>query len=659
MSSEEIHHGSKIGRFVVVGTLGSGGMGVVYAAHDRELDRHVALKVLRDSAVTDEERTRMLREGQAMARVTHPNVITVHEVGAEGDLVFLAEELLDGGTLGDWLEHRHTQAEIVEKFVAAGRGLAAAHAAGLVHRDFKPDNVLLGKDGRVRVADFGLARALGGDDPAVTRANRPAPDSSTSPMSQLTRTGAVMGTPMFMAPEQHLGERADERSDQFAFCVALYHALYADFPFPGKTSVALADAVIEGRMNRVPRGRHVPARLRAVVMRGLANKPGARFPSMTALLAELTRPPGHAARNAGIAIGVVALAGAAVVGGYALRTRDEPVKPPPTIGGSAGGFDPKTLSGDRGVAWLATAIERGQLDDALEKYAMAGSLAQQSGAGIQASVAWSAAALLDALRGHLDTARKQLHDAEANKGKDPIAIAYADLAASAVAFAGGELEPALAKSAACAAEFRDSVAELAATCFEIHGRAAANRGDFASARTAYSDGLALHANGALTLELAEAELDLDEDKLDAALRNATELQAKAVNAPSSEVQAWVLVARTHLAQAATQAALDDLGHVKPDAIEPIAIRLGHRITHGEATALLGDDSGYAEIETARSEAESAGYVELVLLARLAKLGAATALGAPDAAEQQTSLAADARKHGFVRIAQQAETVSQR
>ncbi len=667
MIDGDLVHGTKVGRFVVVGTLGAGGMGVVYSAHDRELDRHVALKVLRAAAATDEERVRMLREGQAMARVTHPNVITVHEVGVDGELVFLAEELLDGGSLGAWLEQSHPRAEILEKFVAAGRGLAAAHAAGLVHRDFKPDNVLLGKDGRVRVADFGLARALGADEPLTVtpRLRKPDPDApAPAPMSQLTATGAVMGTPMYMAPEQHLGQRADERSDQFAFCIALYYALYDDWPFPGKTSVAVADAVIEGRMQRPPPGKHVSPRLRAILLRGLATKPAERFPSMTALLAELTKPPSHRGRNFAIALGAVALAGVAMVGaGYALRDRDKPVTPPIT----SGAFDPKTLSGDRGVAWLATAIERGQLDDALDKYAMAGSLAQQSGASAQASVAWSAAALLDALRGHLELARKQLHDAEAAKGSDPIALAYADLAGAAVARAGGQLEAAFARSAACASEFAATIPELSAICFELHGRAAADHGDLAAARTAYSDGLALakradNAQRDLTLELAGAALDLDEDKLDAALGNATELQQSAAQheAPSSEAQAWVLRARAHLAKAATQDALDDLDHVKPDSIEPIAIRLGHHIAHGEATALLGDtDGGFAEIEAARAEADAAGYVGLVLVARLAKLDAATAMAAPDASAQQTALVADAHARGFQRIVQQAETVSQR
>jgi hypothetical protein len=665
MIDGELAHGTKVGRFVVAGKLGAGGMGVVYAAHDRELDRHVALKVLRVAGASDEERVRMLREGQAMARVTHPNVITVHEVGVDGELVFLAEELLDAGTLGDWLEHARVQNEIIEKFVAAGRGLAAAHAAGLVHRDFKPDNVLLGKDGRVRVADFGLARALGGDDPKITRPGKTAAGELTaSPMSALTRTGAVMGTPMFMAPEQHLGERADERSDQFAFCIALYYALYGDWPFPGKTSVALADAVIDGRMQKPRRSRHVPARLRAIVLRGLATKPAARFPSMTALLAELTRPPSHRGRTIAIAAGVLALATGAVAGGYVLRTRDEGRQKTPIANPV---FDPNTLTGDRGIEWLASAIERGQLDDALEKYTMAGSLAEQSGATVQASVAWSAAALLDALRGHLTEARKRLADAERGKGTDPLATAYADLAGSAVALAGGQLDTAGKRGSACAHEFENRVPELAAMCFELDGRAAADRGDRAAARAAYADGLAMAKRADstqrdLTLELAGASLDLDEDKLDAALRNATDLQATAAQAeaPSSEAQAWLLVARAHLANAATQDALDDLGHVKPDSIEPIAIRLEHHVAHGEATALLGDpDGGFGEIEAARAEADKAGYVGLVLAARFAKLEAATALGTSDAQAQQKSLIDDAKAHGYGRIVDEAANVAQR
>ena len=662
----EILHGSKIGRFVVVGELGKGGMGVVYAAHDRELDRQVALKVLRAAAATEEERMRMLREGQAMARVTHPNVITVYEVGVEGTLVFLAQELLDAGTLGRWLEKPRSHAEIIAKFEAAGRGLAAAHAAGLVHRDFKPDNVLLGKDGRVRVSDFGLARSLAADDglPAATRANmaRAQLDLSRSPMSPLTRTGAVMGTPMFMAPEQHNGERADERSDQFAFCVALYHALYGDWPFAGKTAVALADAVIEGRLQRPPRGRHVPSRLREILLRGLSRDPAARYPSMDALLADLTRPPSRTFRRVLLAATALSLVAAAVVGGYVLRSQDEPVKRPPIAA-----FDPKTLSTDRGIEWLLAAVERGQLDDAIEKYAMAGALMQEAGESVQASIAGSAGTLVLVLRGHLDQARTHLHDADANKNNDPIAIAYVDLATAALALAAGELEPASAHSAGCAAGFATTVPELAVLCLELHGRAAVERDELDAARKSFDDGLAIvkrldRQPRALTLELAQATAKLDADQKEDALAQATALQVAAAErgATSPEAEAWVLIARAHLALGESQQAHDDLAHVKPESLEPFQIRIQHQLASGRAYALLGDpDEGFQRIEAARAEAETQGFVGLVFAARLTHAQLMFELSKPEWQKERRQLAKDARVRGYARIAHLAETVDQR
>ena len=358
-SSSEIRHGARIGRFVVEGQLGAGAMGVVYAAHDRELDRRVALKVLRGTG-DQEALLRLQREGQAMARVTHPNVITVHEAGIQGRLVFLAQELLDGGSLRQWLATPHDQREVLDKFIAAGRGLAAAHAAGLVHRDFKPDNVLLGKDGRVRVSDFGLARSLaaldtvpggGGIDPlgGTTR------DQGHSPMATMTRTGAVMGTPLYMSPEQHRGEGADERSDQFSFCVALYQALYRQAPFAGKTVDALADAVIAGRMQPTPKQAKVPAPLRRILLRGLSTDPAQRYPSMDALLADLTREPSRKLRRFGIAATFMLLVAGAVGGGYVLRSRTTNQASVPdqrTI--AVLGF--KNLSGDKQVAWVSSAI---------------------------------------------------------------------------------------------------------------------------------------------------------------------------------------------------------------------------------------------------------------------------------------------------------------
>ncbi|HTL34933.1 MAG TPA: protein kinase [Kofleriaceae bacterium] len=325
LDTSDIRHGSKVGRFVVEGQLGAGGMGVVYAAHDRELDRRVALKVLKGTDDA-EQRTRLMREGQAMARVTHENVITVHEVGMEGSMVFLAQELLDGGSLRQWLEKKHTQGDILAKFIAAGRGLAAAHRAGLVHRDFKPDNVLLGKDGRVRVSDFGLARSVDSVS-ALAETQRNGGSGSThenlsNPMLTMTRTGAVMGTPLYMSPEQHAGEGADARSDQFSFCVALYEALHGDTPFPGKTAVALADAVMSGRMKQPPKNADVSARIRKILLRGLATKPADRYPSMDALLADLTRDPSRKARRFFLLTTVVVLIAGAVVGGYAFSKHE-------------------------------------------------------------------------------------------------------------------------------------------------------------------------------------------------------------------------------------------------------------------------------------------------------------------------------------------------
>jgi eukaryotic-like serine/threonine-protein kinase len=356
-STSEVRHGAKIGRFVVEGELGAGAMGVVYVAHDRELDRRVALKVLKGMG-DQEALVRLQREGQAMARVTHPNVITVHEAGIQGRLVFLAQELLDGGSLRQWLDEPHGQREILDKFIAAGRGLAAAHKAGLVHRDFKPDNVLLGNDGRVRVSDFGLARSLAGLEALDTTQDLRKGGTSEdmhSPMARMTRTGAVMGTPLYMAPEQHRGEPADERSDQFSFCVALYEALYGTTPYPGKTVVALADAVIAGRMQPPPKPAKVPAHLRRILLRGLSTDPAQRYPSMDALLDDLTHDPSHKLRRIGLLALILVLVAGAVVGGYALRSRTAAVADVPaqrTI--AVLGF--KNLSGDSSVAWVSSAV---------------------------------------------------------------------------------------------------------------------------------------------------------------------------------------------------------------------------------------------------------------------------------------------------------------
>jgi eukaryotic-like serine/threonine-protein kinase len=324
--------GAQLGRYRIVRVLGVGAMGVVYAAHDAELEREVALKTLRAGSGE-----RLLEEAQALARLRHPNVVAVHDVGREGERVFVAMELVQGVTLGEWLAERRTVDQITEVFAQAARGLAAAHAAGLVHRDFKPDNVLVGNDGRVCVTDFGMARALEGTESSCPVAAPPPNDDAGPPDDTAPHTGqldnwtpsprVLAGTPAYMAPEQHRGLPADARSDQFAFCVALYEALYGERPFAGETLADLAAQAARGVARLPSRGRQamrepaseaqtvsyrVPTRLARVVARGLTPAPQARFPSMDALLAALAGGS-RAGLSAAVALGASALVALAAV----------------------------------------------------------------------------------------------------------------------------------------------------------------------------------------------------------------------------------------------------------------------------------------------------------------------------------------------------------
>jgi serine/threonine protein kinase len=229
--------GDTVGRYVILSMVGRGGMGEVYAAYDPQLDRRIALKLLHETALGGASgrvaRERLLREAKAIARLSHPNVVVVHDAGAiedptHGERVFLAMEFVEGATLSAWLEAEPRSWRAVrEVFVAAGEGLAAAHEAGLVHRDFKPQNVMVAGEGSVRVMDFGLASdsseaASGGDGP-LDLMGAAAPTSRTV---ALTRTGVLLGTPLYMAPEQFLGRATDARSDQFSFCVALHDGVH-------------------------------------------------------------------------------------------------------------------------------------------------------------------------------------------------------------------------------------------------------------------------------------------------------------------------------------------------------------------------------------------------------------------------------------------------
>lgn len=295
--------GASVGRYIVLHALGSGGMGIVFAAYDPELDRRVALKVL-SSQVLDrtnprQARQRLLREARAAARLSHPNVVTVHDVGSLGDRLFVAMELVEGPTLGEWLRaERRPAAEVLRMFCAAGAGLAAAHRAGLVHRDFKPGNVMIAEDGRPLVLDFGLAGAAGGEVP-------PAEGGAAG------WTGAA-GTPAYMAPEQAAGGLTDARSDQFSFCVALREALFGGRP-------AAFGGGSRGTVGRDGEG--VPPRVRRALERGLASDPAERFASFDELLAELR--PRSARRRAGwlAAVAVAAAAAGTVLG---VASRPEP-----------------------------------------------------------------------------------------------------------------------------------------------------------------------------------------------------------------------------------------------------------------------------------------------------------------------------------------------
>ena len=307
-ASSELPIGGLIGRYRVLDWLGAGGMGVVYAAHDPELHRKVALKVLHQGVAGDGDRQQfrelLQREAQAMARLTHPNVVAVFDVGSVGDRVFIAMELIEGMTLARWLRAKpRAPREILAAFIAAGNGLAAAHAAGLTHRDFKPDNVLVGNDGRVCVTDFGLAR--------VAVAEPPDAEPRADPEASRAASGtSVVGTLAYMAPEQFAGGRADPRADQFSFAVALYEALQGERPFalPQWTSAGwTAGSPLPAR----PGARRIPRPVYPVLRRALSASPAERFPSMTALLAALAPT---ARRGRAIAISAVLAVAITIVG---------------------------------------------------------------------------------------------------------------------------------------------------------------------------------------------------------------------------------------------------------------------------------------------------------------------------------------------------------
>jgi tetratricopeptide (TPR) repeat protein len=264
-----------VGRYRLLHLVGRGGMGEVYAAHDPELDRKIAIKIMRGDSYPDGiEAARLMREARSIARLSHPNLVTVYDVGSAAGRVFVAMELIEGETVAAWLDReQRPRDEIMRVFILAGRGLAAAHRAGVIHRDFKPQNVMVTADGTVRVMDFGLA------------ALRQTLHGPKTP--RLTRIGSILGTPLYMSPEQLCGQTVDPRADQFSFCVALYEALYGERPFAGDNFAELRAAVLAGEPRPPRSSSRVPTRLRAILLRGLSVVPGKRYPDMEALLAAL------------------------------------------------------------------------------------------------------------------------------------------------------------------------------------------------------------------------------------------------------------------------------------------------------------------------------------------------------------------------------------
>jgi tetratricopeptide (TPR) repeat protein/tRNA A-37 threonylcarbamoyl transferase component Bud32 len=284
-------------RYVISAVLGRGGMGTVYLAKDRTLGRDVALKLHHRAGAE-----RLHREAMAMAKLAHPNVVTVFEVATVDERLYVAMEYVRGETFRGWRSAKpRTWREIVAMLCGAGEGLVAAHAAGLIHRDFKPENILVGDDGRPRVGDFGLARI--GPAPAVDAINAALADTA------LTQAGSVLGTPAYMAPEQFTGDTVDARCDQFAFCIVAWEALYGERPFAG---------IDRSSRKPAPRGSAVPVEVRRVLYRGLAIDPDARFADMKALLAALrsAAAPRTKRRVAAALVGVAIVAG----GGYAAIT---------------------------------------------------------------------------------------------------------------------------------------------------------------------------------------------------------------------------------------------------------------------------------------------------------------------------------------------------
>jgi len=331
---------SKIGRYTVLDLLGVGGMGVVCTAYDPKLDRKVALKLLRHKKNDDDLRTstgreRLIREAQALAQLSHPNIIVVHDVDEFENQVYMAMEFIDGSSLDRWMVKKERGwRKVIDVFIDAAKGLAAAHEAGIIHRDFKPANVLIGKDQRVLVVDFGLAKSQDNDDDEAVPSGRTLAARlrergslmdviGSTRDTKLTQVGRTVGTPAYMAPEQFLGLPVGPATDQFSFGVALFEALYGYLPFPDESRDELIDCVTEGRVTDPPKDTVVPSWVHRVVLRALRPRPDERYPSVQALIAALQADPAKRRLRVLAGVGGALLLGLAFWGVVQAVTPDQ------------------------------------------------------------------------------------------------------------------------------------------------------------------------------------------------------------------------------------------------------------------------------------------------------------------------------------------------
>jgi serine/threonine protein kinase len=353
--------GSAVGRYVVLDCLGRGAMGVVYLAHDPSMERKVALKLVapaNDAGGSSPTRARLLREARALAKLSHPNVVAGYDVGTHEGCVFVAMEYVEGMTLDRWLAAPRPLPDRLDIILQAGRGIAAAHAVGLVHRDLKPANIMVGDDGRVRVLDFGLART----EHAASVERMADPLEAMALDATATRTGTVLGTPRYMAPEQYLQARADSRSDQFSFAVTAFEVLYGERPFDARDFAELKACIAAGRIRPPSRAAGVTRRTHQALVRALSFEPGRRFAKLEDLLQELGPPAESRRRLTLAAVGVVAAAVAVSAWSWpsaTLRlesvplsralersgsTQPPPVAAPATAVAERGGVEPSSVT---------------------------------------------------------------------------------------------------------------------------------------------------------------------------------------------------------------------------------------------------------------------------------------------------------------------------